>query len=484
MEKKTQTNKNETTEIGRSVQWNITPKQLEALNYLNDLITTEILYGGSAGNGKSYLGCAWLISCCFNYPGSRWLLGRSVMKQLKQSTLLTFFEVCRHWGLEKDKDYVYSPIDGIITIKQTDSQVFLKDLAYYPSDPEYDSLGSTEYTGAFIDEASQITAKAKNVVKSRLRYKIDEFKIIPKLLMTCNPAKNFLYLEFYKPSKEGKLEKGRAFIPALPGDNPYLPKQYIETLKSLDLVSKDRLLFGNWEYDSDTNSLIVYDSLIDAFTNSIEETKEKWCIVDVARFGSDKTVSSLWKGLEWYSVEVITKQDGQVIEDKIKAILRDEMIPYSHCIIDEDGIGGGVLDHIKGAKGFIAQRIAFPNKVTGKPDNFKNVKTQCAYYLSELINSHQIAITWVMDAYRNAFIEEAEQLKRADIDKEGKLAIEAKIKMKELLGRSPDLLDTAIMRMWFEFEKPTVSTIAINPITRLLNSHKTSNVKRGPTNYE
>ena len=388
----------------KSAEWNITTKQLEALDYLNDKITTEILYGGSAGNGKSYLGCAWIVSSCFAFPGSRWLLGRSVMKQLKQSTLLTFFEVCRHWGLEKDKDYIYSPQDATITFSQNNSQIFLKDLAYYPSDPEYDSLGSTEYTGAFIDEASQITAKAKNVVKSRLRYRIDDFGLIPKLLMTCNPAKNFLYLEFYKPFKENTLEKGRAFIPALPGDNPYLPKLYIETLKTLDKVSKDRLLYGNWEYDSDTNNLIIYDSLIDTFTNSIEKTKEKWCVVDVARFGSDKTVISLWKGLEWYSVEVLTKQDGQVVEDKIKTILRDEMIPYSHCIIDEDGIGGGVLDHVKGAKGFIAQRIAFENKITGKPDNFKNVKTQCAYYLSELINTHQISITWINEEYKNLFI--------------------------------------------------------------------------------
>lgn len=469
--------------IEDSFTWDITPKQLEALNYLNDAETTEILYGGSAGNGKSYLGCAWLISSCFAFQGSRWLMGRSVMKQLKQSTLLTFFEVCRHWDLKKDKDYVYSPMEGTITFKDTNSQIFLKDLAFYPSDPEYDSLGSTEYTGAFIDEAAQITEKAKNVVKSRLRFKIDEFNIIPKLLMASNPGKNFLYLEFYKPFKEGTLEKGRAFVPALPGDNPYLSKVYIENLKTLDKVTKDRLLYGNWEYDSDENNLIQYDALIDAFTNSIEATKEKWCVVDVARFGSDKTVISLWKGLEWYSVEVMEKADGQVIEDKVKLVLKDEGIPYSHCIIDEDGIGGGVLDHLKGAKGFIAQSIPFLNKITGKPDNFKTLKTQCAYYLADLINSHEIAITWIEDTYRNAFIEEAEQLKRADVDIEGKLAIEPKSKMKELLGRSPDLLDTVIMRMYFEFSKPTKTTIAINPVTRLLNIHKTGGKSIGSTNY-
>lgn len=452
----------------RQVKWNITTKQLEAFNYLRDDHTQEIVYGGSAGNGKSYLGSGWLVSSCLTYPESRWLMGRSVMKQLKQSTLLTLFEVCKSWGLVKDKDYTYSPIDGTVTFVQTGSVIFLKDLAYYPSDPEYDSLGSTEYTGAFVDEASQISAKAKNVIKSRLRYKLDEFGLIPKLLMTCLPSKNFLYLEFYKPFKENILEASKAFVPALPGDNPYLPNQYLEILKTLDKVSKERLLFGNWEYASDTNNLIVYDALIDLFTNTIEKTEEKWCIVDVARFGADKTVISLWKGLEWYSVEVLSHKDLEAIETRVKIVLRDEVIPYSHCLIDEDGIGGGVLDHLKGAKGFIAQTTPMLNRITGQKENYNNLKTQCAYRLAELINSHKIAITWINDTYKNLFIEESEQLKRAEVDKEGKLKIEPKSMMRELLGRSPDLLDTAIMRIYFELYKPTNKITTISPIARLL----------------
>jgi hypothetical protein len=469
--------------ITRKVKWDITPKQFEAFNYLQDSKTSEILYGGSAGNGKSYLGCAWLLSSALSYPGSRWLLGRSVMKQLKQSTLLTLFEVCTHWKMVKNKDYTYNPMDGIVTITQNNSQIFLKDLAYYPSDPEYDSLGSTEYTGAFLDEASQISSKAKNVVMSRLRYKVDEFKIVPKLLMTCNPSKNFLYLDFYKPFKEGTLAEHRAFIPALPGDNPFLSNQYLTNLKRLDKVSKDRLLYGNWEYDSDNNNLIEYDALIDLFTNNIDETLEKWCIVDVARFGSDKSVISLWKGLEWYDVKMYEKVDTSFLAEEIKNVLRDEKIPYSHCLIDEDGIGGGVLDQIKGARGFIANSTTLPNPHTGTKENFKNLKTQCAYHLSDLVNNHAIAITWIDDKLKTLFIEEAEQLKRANIDKDGKLEIEPKSKMKELLGRSPDLLDTALMRIYFELCKPTKKTLEINPIAQMLANHSTPSRRGGSVNY-
>ena len=47
--------------------------------------------------------------------------------------------------------------------------VVLMDLNENPSDPNFDRLGSTEYTGFFIDEAQEVSAKAKQIVTSRLR---------------------------------------------------------------------------------------------------------------------------------------------------------------------------------------------------------------------------------------------------------------------------------------------------------------------------
>ena len=60
-------------------------KQLEALAYLSDKTTTQILYGGSAGSGKSFLGCLWLINQCINLKGTRWVLARNQITLLKQT---------------------------------------------------------------------------------------------------------------------------------------------------------------------------------------------------------------------------------------------------------------------------------------------------------------------------------------------------------------------------------------------------------------
>ena len=127
-------------------------------------------------------------------------------------------------------------------------------------------LFTLEITAAFIDEANQITEKAKNIVASRLRYKLDQYEIIPKLLMTCNPAKNWTYTQYYKPSKEGTIKPYRKFIQSLVGDNTYISKHYEKQLSELDELSKQRLLFGNWEYDVNEDNLIDYNSIINLFT--------------------------------------------------------------------------------------------------------------------------------------------------------------------------------------------------------------------------
>ena len=200
----------------------LSPKQDEAWELLTDSTHTEVLYGGAAGGGKSWLGCVWLTGMCIAYPGSRWLMGRAVGKTLKETTLNSFFDVCSQEGMKQGEHYTYNAQTGTIHIGK--SSIILKDLFAYPSDPNFDDLGSLEITGAFIDEANQITEKAKAIVGSRIRYKLDEFGLIPKMLMTCNPAKNWVWRDYYAPSVQGTLPPYRAFVPALVTDNPNISR--------------------------------------------------------------------------------------------------------------------------------------------------------------------------------------------------------------------------------------------------------------------
>jgi hypothetical protein len=93
----------------------------------------------------------------------------------------------------------------------------------------------------------------------------------------------------------------------LPEDNKMLPPGYLENLhRTLKGNQKQRLLFGNWEYDDDPDALITYDRILDLFTNTQVKTKttQKYITADVARMGSDLAVILVWHG--WTVIDMVT----------------------------------------------------------------------------------------------------------------------------------------------------------------------------------
>ena len=394
---------------------------------------------------------------CLKYAGVRGLMGRAVLKSLKDSTLLSFFMVCKDWGLKKDIDYKYNSMAGVITFKN-ESTIYLKDLFLYPSDPEFDSLGSTEYSFAFLDEVSQITEKAKNIVMSRLRFRLDEYGIVPKMLMASNPCKNFAYRDYYKPHCDGTLPAYRKFVPALVGDNPFISDYYQQNLEKLDKLSKERLLYGNWEYDDDPAKLFEYDKILDVFglDYSVEQQAERWLTVDVARYGVDMTVFVYWKGLHIAGIKALPKSSTVEVRQEIEHMCASLQIPPSHVVIDEDGVGGGVVDEIKVTHkqivGFVNNSKAYETKsaklATFGLHNFANLKAQCYFKLADYVNTSKISCYKDIPInFKNLLIEDLEQIKAKDHDKDGKIRVIGKDEIKESLGRSPDFSDAMMMRM-------------------------------------
>ena len=423
-----------------------TPKQHKAWEYLHDKETSEILFGGSAGGGKSYFGAAFLLYSCLRYPGTRWLMGRAVLKTLKETTLNTFFTVCADWGVKKGEAYKFNAQSNVIEFLNG-SQILLKDLYQYPADPFFDSLGSLEISGAFIDEVNQCTEKAKNVVASRIRFKLDEYNLRPKVLMSCNPSKNWVY-DFYKSWRDDTLPTHKKFVQAKLADNPHISEFYEEQLRKLDPVSRERLLHGNWEYDEGKDRLFDYEAILSVFTNSSvkNEGEEYYLSCDVALLGSDKLVICVWKGL--VVEEIVTKDKTSA--DNVEALIRNLAEKYNinkrNIVIDSDGVGQYLSHYMKGVQPFINNAKAL-NK-----ENYQNLKTQCFYKLAEQVNVGNIFIKENDIDLRNKIIEELEVIRRKNVDMDGKLAILSKKEMKVILGHSPDYADALMMRMRYLFK--------------------------------
>jgi len=426
----------------------LTVKQTIALDYLEDNITNEVLFGGGAGGGKTALGCYFQIKRRLKYPETRGLIGRAVLKTLKETTLVSFFQVAKMQGLVANQHYKLNGQSNQIEFFNG-SVILLKDLFQYPSDPNFDELGSLEITDSFIDEANQVTDKAKNIVKSRIRFRLDDYNLIPKQLYTCNPAKNWTYSEFYKPDRDAELEPNKKFIQSLVDDNPFISKHYKQNLLTLDKESKERLLFGNWEYLSDPSSLIDYDKIINSFSNDFVSSGDKYITCDVARFGNDSTVIGVWSG---YRVKVYRYSKKSIVEvaQIIKQLMAENSVPISNVLLDEDGVGGGAVD-ILNCRGFVNNSSPLENPISRTKDNFDNLKSQCYFKLAEKINSDEIFIDCPSN-FKQMIVEELEQIKQKSVDNDAKKGIIPKDKVKQLIGRSPDFSDMLAMRTWFEFK--------------------------------
>ena len=430
-----------------------TRKQHLAYEYLGDNKTRYIVFGGAAGGGKSWLGCEWILTMCYRYPGTKWFIAREELKRLMQSTYTTFIKVCKFHNIPAE-DWSLNGQYNYIQFKNG-SRIDLLDVKFLPTDPMYERFGSLEYTSGWIEEAGETEFLAFDVLKTRVGRQMNkEYSLLPKILITCNPKKNWLYSMIYLPFKEGKLPTEYQFVQSLYGDNKFTAKEYGEQLNQItDKAQKERLMYGSWEYDDDPTCLIGYDAIIDLFTNTPEPSIDRYIIADIARYGQDTTAIGIWEGLWCKQVLSFNKQGLETTVQKLDELSRIHQVPRSHIIVDEDGVGGGVVDFMPGIKGFVANSTPIENEQTGKADNFQNLKTQCYYKLADLVNLHRIRIDIDDSMNKKKLIEELEQVKSRDLDKDGKLKIIQKDEVKERLGRSPDFADMLMMRMFFELAK-------------------------------
>jgi len=437
-----------------------------------DKITKYILFGGGAGGGKSWLGCEWLIVMCYQYPKSKWFIGRKELKRLMASSYETFKKVCSFHNIP-DKDWKLNGQYNYIEFFNG-SKIDLLDVNFVPTDPLFERFGSLEYTGGWLEEAGEIDFKAFDVLKTRVgRHLNKEYGLHPKLLITANPKKGWLKRLFYNPFKNGTLGKAYSFIRSLYSDNNYTSDIYGEQLNEIsDKATRDRLRDGNWDYDDDKACLVKGEAIDDLFTNTVEDG-DKFATLDIARFGKDSTKLYLWKGFKNYKRYTWFIQDKEITAQKVKEVLEEEKIPYSRVIADEVGVGGGVIDKLRGINGFIAnsspleQLDAKPNMVVknGKlvnifpKENFKTLKDQCGYMLADKINERGMSLDVEDESERELISEEISELKDYCPDEDGKKRLVPKDIIKENIGRSPDDLDNLIMRMWFELSKlPSQST--------------------------
>ena len=426
-------------------------KQLECVKaWLNDEIE-EIAYGGGKGGGKSWIGVCLIFGDAFMYPNTRYFIARKTLADLVKFTTGTVYKVFESWGITEEM-YKFDGKNNIWTL-HNGSKIFYLDAKYLPSDPIYARFGSMEMTRGWFEESGEVEDERciTSLANSLGRWKNKEYKLVPKLLQTCNPAKNYLYEKYYLPSRNGTLPKHKTFIQALVGDNKILGQKYIDDMirrMADDKSAMQRLVYGNWEYDDNELALFEYEKIIGIFTNEyIKKTGHKYMTCDIAYEGSDLFVIGVWDGFVLEKIIAIDKMNEVLVSKKIHDLRLLYGVPISNVIYDADGLRKFVKHstssgYLKGAIPFNNNRRAYGS------ENYYNLKAQCYYKLAEKVSKGEI---YVSDfEYKDNIVKDLEQIWRQENTDDGKVRLERKSELKRRYGRSPDFSDMLMMRMLTE----------------------------------
>lgn len=426
-------------------------KQSLIFDLFNDDITTEVVYGGSLSSGKSYLLAALLIMKSLQCPGIRIGLARGTLTNLKKTTVISIMECLDNWGLLPNVHYNYNSTSGLIQFRNG-SEIVLVELTNIPSDPQFTRLGGLLLTMGAIDEVTEIDERAKQIFQSRLgRWKNNELKLKPFLIMTCNPSKSsFIYRDYYRPFKDGKLKPYQKFVQALPSDNPYLPAGYIENLEqTMTFSERKRLLQGEWDLENDPRGLFKSEDVYLMYDKSIvfdtDKTMRLSC--DVA-FTSDKCVLIVWEGLT--IKKIISGQRAE--DDTLIKLITDvatewKVKPYNICW-DADGVGKFLMQH------FPSGKEIHNNGKTLQNHGYRNLKSELFFKLADLVKLCNVKIDDL--SFKKEIEEELSVIKHKPKDTMDKIELISKADMKRELGRSPDYADAMAYGMVFHLKPNTM----------------------------
>lgn len=464
---------------------------LASIAWQNDSVD-DVIYGGAAGGGKSYWECAMITLDAMRWPDTRYFIGRNVLKNLMSTTFVTLTqEVFRHMNLKRGYHWKFNGQSSVVFLRQHGryvdalgkmhepapwSTITLLDLAFDPSDPNYDRFGSHLYTRGAIEEMSEVSFRAYDILRSRIgRYRNKELDIKGKLAGSLNPSEEWPYRIFYDPwAKAGKpvdpnkpivsmtaeldgekVERTFVFIPATSKENPDLPREYRVNLATMqDAVLKARLFDGDWEFSNAVDVLFSAKGIANLFQTAVKFSEDKYLTVDVARFGEDKIVLMFWQGWKCYKIKWYTKKATTGTAEIIRNEIIAEEIPPEHCLIDQDGVGGGVVDQVDGCIGFSGAAAPL-GKVgeMGTREQYENLRSQCVYFASEMVENRKAAVTEKDVQVREWLAQELPKFRRFEQGKSEKKRVTPKSDIKSALGRSPDFGDAFWMRAYFDLRE-------------------------------
>jgi len=405
-------------------------------------VEQNVLYGGGVGGGKSWWLCAESIQLSLDYPGNRGYLCRQKLTDFRISTLLDLKRYLTATVIVQDRGK-QEIVELITQHHQTENYFKL----YNGSIIFYGGLGDDQgglsrlknmTLGWYgIDQIEESTEEQWAWLQTRLRLQLPNIHY--KALGSANPAPGWVKQKWLVDKPEDYV-----FIPALPRDNPYLPKNYESNLrKSLPVEMVSALLDGNWDAIEGGNFVFSWQELKDASVREIVPEGDVYMGVDLAWGGSDENVAVIRQGNKVLALErwIYRKEDAADSITKITQLINQWNIIHKNVTID--AISGGALVY-SGRKKLNYNVTPFVAGETADDDiHYSNRRAEMYFQLQKRLHEGSIHIPNDRD-----LIAQLASIKYKAPQGEKKIQLVSKEEMKKEGGHSPDRADALAMAFY------------------------------------
>lgn len=297
---------------------------------------------------------------------------------------------------------------------------------------DIEKFNSAEYAFIAIDQAEETERTDVAVLQAALRLTHNGITPPYKELYTANPGDCWLKTDFV----DGQRKDG-IFVPALPSENPYLPKDYIHTLEQAFQHDPELLLAyrdGNWDIMQKAKVVFSRTMLADLEgVTLIEPRLKKFVSIDPAT-GGDECVMMAWENTKVVKMEMSHSDDPMKVAGELLVFAKQHgcRIVGGDCI----GLGHGILTRVRELEPEWQVILINSAEKAKRNESFKTVRSELWFEARELVLAKKVAAISDEETIRQLC-----SPRFSIVDSNGRTQVERKDITKARLGRSPDRAD-------------------------------------------
>ncbi len=291
----------------------------------------------------------------------------------------------------------------------------------------------------WIEEATLLNKEQWDIIMPTIRKEGSE------IFLVFNPGhrSDYVWQRFIENPHDNSTVKQINYT-----DNPYLSDtmmKVIEEAKEEDEEEYEYIYLGKVR-EGDDKSLFTYDEIEQAMDNSLEAMQKVDMTgiftysVDVARYGNDSSVITKRKGFRIYDLKKKKGLNTIELANQINSMYLNESRQPDAIFVDTIGIGAGVKDKLDEiGRSTIEANVSMR---ADKEDLYYNKRAECYFLLRDFVRKggklpddpdlkeELLAIRYI---YNNT---------------NGKILIQPKDEIKQILGRSPDKSDSVSLHFF------------------------------------